>query len=451
MSMPSLCSVSAFSRIWTDCSTQVLFLRIKIYCTVVEKQPESLKPHSQYLSSSTGVWWLARVFFRESNFDWLFCSWYPSQDVRCRGAAEWTEEMDPLFWGSHCCPFLGGHQRLRCHLAGRWRRKSNAGSIDAVWYHHQFSVVHTDIYDPLWASSLGGFGCFIISLLLRSPSDPNLAFDPSSFEQDRPVQTKTILLTHLAIFSRYDPFDQRYRSERLTYLHSSLWTHSDYAGDDTDYEASRSYFKDRFVRLNRSSKKEIYTHVRLPLLRLSKLARLSLTLIHHVSSISIHVRQIPLWCELWWLRLQSMFLHPSTQPFVHHALTNRITQYHHHPKPPEHHSIVPTFIHPPPTPFVPVCVSSSRNRNVLAIYPQRSSRFRAVNRRSRSTATSLCLVKTLCAPIPPHETASRWLPSHLVVMWYHHCSAQHPSVPHQVEHIHTPPSVRRRSIHLCFV
>ncbi|KAG0141923.1 hypothetical protein CROQUDRAFT_51025 [Cronartium quercuum f. sp. fusiforme G11] len=34
----------------------------------------------------------------------------------------------------------------------------------------------------------------------------------------------------------------------------------DYAGEDTDYEASRSYFKDRFVRLNRSSKKEIYTH-----------------------------------------------------------------------------------------------------------------------------------------------------------------------------------------------
>lgn len=34
----------------------------------------------------------------------------------------------------------------------------------------------------------------------------------------------------------------------------------DYAGDDTDYEASRTYFKDRFVRLNRSSKKEIYTH-----------------------------------------------------------------------------------------------------------------------------------------------------------------------------------------------
>ncbi|EGG09074.1 heterotrimeric G-protein alpha subunit (G-alpha, GPA2) [Melampsora larici-populina 98AG31] len=34
----------------------------------------------------------------------------------------------------------------------------------------------------------------------------------------------------------------------------------DYVGDDTDYEASRSYFKDRFVRLNRSSKKEIYTH-----------------------------------------------------------------------------------------------------------------------------------------------------------------------------------------------
>ncbi|KAH9823939.1 heterotrimeric G-protein alpha subunit (G-alpha, GPA2) [Melampsora americana] len=34
----------------------------------------------------------------------------------------------------------------------------------------------------------------------------------------------------------------------------------DYVGDDTDYEASRTYFKDRFVRLNRSSKKEIYTH-----------------------------------------------------------------------------------------------------------------------------------------------------------------------------------------------
>ncbi|KAH9466843.1 hypothetical protein MJO28_000545 [Puccinia striiformis f. sp. tritici] len=34
----------------------------------------------------------------------------------------------------------------------------------------------------------------------------------------------------------------------------------DYQGDDTDYEAARSYFKDRFVRLNRSTKKEIYTH-----------------------------------------------------------------------------------------------------------------------------------------------------------------------------------------------
>ncbi|KAA1106078.1 hypothetical protein PGT21_028387 [Puccinia graminis f. sp. tritici] len=33
-----------------------------------------------------------------------------------------------------------------------------------------------------------------------------------------------------------------------------------YQGDDTDYEAARSYFKDRFVRLNRSTKKEIYTH-----------------------------------------------------------------------------------------------------------------------------------------------------------------------------------------------
>ncbi|CAH7675481.1 guanine nucleotide binding protein, alpha [Phakopsora pachyrhizi] len=34
----------------------------------------------------------------------------------------------------------------------------------------------------------------------------------------------------------------------------------DYQGGDTDYEAARSYFKNRFVRLNRSTKKEIYTH-----------------------------------------------------------------------------------------------------------------------------------------------------------------------------------------------
>ncbi|MBW0544202.1 hypothetical protein O181_083917 [Austropuccinia psidii MF-1] len=34
----------------------------------------------------------------------------------------------------------------------------------------------------------------------------------------------------------------------------------DYQGDDTDYDAARSFFKDRFVRLNRSTKKEIYTH-----------------------------------------------------------------------------------------------------------------------------------------------------------------------------------------------
>lgn len=34
----------------------------------------------------------------------------------------------------------------------------------------------------------------------------------------------------------------------------------DYEGDDSDYEAARSYFKMRFVRLNRSDKKDIYTH-----------------------------------------------------------------------------------------------------------------------------------------------------------------------------------------------
>jgi len=44
-------------------------------------------------------------------------------------------------------------------------------------------------------------------------------------------------------------------------LHSPIKRYfSDYEGDDTDYNAAREYFKARFMRLNRSKSKEVYTH-----------------------------------------------------------------------------------------------------------------------------------------------------------------------------------------------
>ncbi|KNZ51473.1 guanine nucleotide binding (G protein), alpha [Puccinia sorghi] len=67
------------------------------------------------------------------------------------------------------------------------------------------------------------------------------------------TQTSMILF-----LNKTDLFKQKLCYSPISKHFPGTITH--YQGEDTDYEAARSYFKDRFVRLNRSTKKEIYTH-----------------------------------------------------------------------------------------------------------------------------------------------------------------------------------------------
>ncbi|GAA6028736.1 hypothetical protein JCM8097_007369 [Rhodosporidiobolus ruineniae] len=63
--------------------------------------------------------------------------------------------------------------------------------------------------------------------------------------------TKTSVILFL---NKVDVFKERI-------LLSSIRAHfPDYAGEDTDYNAAREFFKSRFMRLNRSTSKEVYCH-----------------------------------------------------------------------------------------------------------------------------------------------------------------------------------------------
>jgi hypothetical protein len=124
----------------------------------------------------------------------------------------------------------------------------------------------------------------------------------ASFEQDWFVQTEALLLAHLKTLSRCGssrpPWSTGVSHIALTSPFAGNLT--DYQGDDTDYEAARSYFKDRFVRLNRSTKKEIYTHVSMLAYQCKQSQHFRTNgLLLDVDSIL--ARLIHPWCEWSWL------------------------------------------------------------------------------------------------------------------------------------------------------